>query len=439
MAPTYLLELPSSHEELQALWQRIHAWHEDARAHPQLTELRLGPRIDIAKDPHRGTQPKALKMTPYKPLRQGHIACAGQCAHFPWPTKRTSFGLRLREGARIEGMAVRSASPRPVYLGKASVGDRQFVDVAVKIFQASTVVDHLMSPDGAREHFGKEVAWVKERWEAILFRYKREIFAYEKLSSVQGSLVPYLYGFFEVMLPHQEPAIAMLRDAVDAAASLEPAMAAMRGKLARVLPASPHTLRVPPRNELPPVPHLYDHHDHHLQTLLLPRSEKRSMTLHALSLPPAAQKPCVKALAGAAASAAASAVAAIPVPASIAGGRCAHRTSHDGSSSSDESRNRDERKHGDERGACGSKMILAIFGIQLSVCLVALAVQQRHNRVPYDGRCNVPARAPAPHTSRRSSLHTTGQRACGRTSGLASLCATLPYRLLTSLSILCLL
>ncbi|KZW03516.1 hypothetical protein EXIGLDRAFT_758865 [Exidia glandulosa HHB12029] len=92
----------------------------------------------------------------------------------------------------------------------ASLGD---LKVAVKIYQTS------WTPPGSISLLSDNAVNLIDQPEASdenLQLFHREHWAYKRMLPIQGVVVPHVHGFFEVSLPHGEPAIALVLEYIPA-------------------------------------------------------------------------------------------------------------------------------------------------------------------------------------------------------------------------------
>ncbi|KZV87827.1 hypothetical protein EXIGLDRAFT_773238 [Exidia glandulosa HHB12029] len=123
------------------------------------------------------------------------------CDHFLWPEPRphsiqTSVvrpGLHLTVVEKMPTAALHAQ----VYVAATDSGAL----LAVKIYQPKIA--------GRTE---LELDDDAETWSNVLQQYRREHWAYDRMRALQGVVVPYVYGFFMVDLPHGEPAVALVME-----------------------------------------------------------------------------------------------------------------------------------------------------------------------------------------------------------------------------------
>ncbi|KZV98230.1 hypothetical protein EXIGLDRAFT_832326 [Exidia glandulosa HHB12029] len=195
----YPLTYPSDAAQRGELRELLMNWRDVARP-DQLHSLRLGRRVD-------GLSPLAWN------LDIGSLpgTCAiPLCEHFEWPAQRgrpSVFDTDL-EGVHIKIVKpLQTSKPGDVRLSQVYLAMLDHPDasrVVLKIYQGSATKD-LDSLYGQSEL----------DWDAVLGRFHSEEWAYLKMVHLQGTVIPHIGGFFEVLLPHGEPAVALLMEYIE--------------------------------------------------------------------------------------------------------------------------------------------------------------------------------------------------------------------------------
>ncbi|EJD37820.1 hypothetical protein AURDEDRAFT_187928 [Auricularia subglabra TFB-10046 SS5] len=197
--PKYPYIYPESESDRAALLAKLAGWK--LRAKPNaLATLTLG------KPVHVDVEPSGV----YCPDQVDFERCQRPCPHFEWPAPRQRYELKVADG--IHGLT-RIKNPghigsAQVYRGEMSTTEGGSVSVAVKIYQGSLhpAMDYLKYQMDLTDTNGQEF------WNTTLLPYIKEYKAYEWMKDLQGTVIPIVYGFFEVALPSSEPAIAMIME-----------------------------------------------------------------------------------------------------------------------------------------------------------------------------------------------------------------------------------
>lgn len=79
--------------------------------------------------------------------------------------------------------------------------------LVVKLYQASQLPEFL-------DYTLDRVAARQRQWEYILQTFEAEAVSYSRMEHLQGSVVPHIFGFFRVVLPNNEPVIALVMERI---------------------------------------------------------------------------------------------------------------------------------------------------------------------------------------------------------------------------------
>ncbi|KZV94752.1 hypothetical protein EXIGLDRAFT_834733 [Exidia glandulosa HHB12029] len=189
----------------RALLDRLKAWRACAKPEELPgTILRLGDRY-ISPD---------LEEKKAEARRKDFIDCRQHpCAHFDYPPSRPVPASFSEAHA-----AIRILQPLPhatgldllsqVYTATFELDpgrDSKVEEVIVKVYQVSLYRD---VPELEQ--------YVDKDWDLWgMMSGMDEEWAYRKMKSLQGSIVPHAYGFFQVTLPHGEPSVAFIMEKID--------------------------------------------------------------------------------------------------------------------------------------------------------------------------------------------------------------------------------
>lgn len=198
--------VPDSIPARRELLTKLRKWETDAKAGRVMETLLLG--AEFTGDPSAEV------------VESVAVPCASAlCEHYTWPPRRPHEidpspirpGLELRIAKRITGN-----EPRHSQVYVATIGSD--ISLALKIYQPS-LADRMDL--GLRQD--------TDTWSGILQQYLQEHWAYDRMRTLQGILVPHVYGFFRVSafrvslcfslhsqvdLPHGEPAVALVMELI---------------------------------------------------------------------------------------------------------------------------------------------------------------------------------------------------------------------------------
>ncbi|KZV93290.1 hypothetical protein EXIGLDRAFT_51189 [Exidia glandulosa HHB12029] len=135
--------------------------------------------------------------------------CRNGCPHFPDRPLRQRpavFDAAKTTLTLTKGLRVAQMTPSQIYRAQLAAGTSS-VEVVAKIYQISRAGDRdelfvLLS----------EALSKRRNWANHIQGFRCEAYAYEKLKKLQGSHVPYVYGFFKIELPHKEPSVVMVAE-----------------------------------------------------------------------------------------------------------------------------------------------------------------------------------------------------------------------------------
>ncbi|KZV93291.1 hypothetical protein EXIGLDRAFT_51205 [Exidia glandulosa HHB12029] len=147
------------------------------------------------------TSPGTLPWTPWD-------YCAKGCTHFPPRSQRARPTVFDEDKTLVitltEALQTGVGSASQVYKGRVHLTS---IDVVVKLYQMSRVGDEKVL-------YGLLVSAARNgrNWCNVLQSFRTECSAYEHMKDIQGSHIPYVHGFFQITLPHDEPCIAVVME-----------------------------------------------------------------------------------------------------------------------------------------------------------------------------------------------------------------------------------
>ncbi|KZV94756.1 hypothetical protein EXIGLDRAFT_766785 [Exidia glandulosa HHB12029] len=202
----FLDVLTLSESGRRALIERLLHWRATAQP-PNLVgkTLELGPRF-VSAD---------IEGKKRAPRRHDFVQChQPHCHHFDWPSLRpvppsfTQYHTAVRIGKALQAGANYHSQ---VYVASFDLDENSTAgnEVVIKIYQPSLTpcVPEL-----------EKLCDKPERWEPLLSCCEEE-WAYRQMVPLQGGFVPHAYGFYHVILPNAEPAIAFIMEKIDAVPS----------------------------------------------------------------------------------------------------------------------------------------------------------------------------------------------------------------------------
>ncbi|EJD34989.1 hypothetical protein AURDEDRAFT_130864 [Auricularia subglabra TFB-10046 SS5] len=208
------LDLPDDEEGQREVLARLQRWREVTME--GLGEIQLGERCEFEYD--RDLDPGKHRVDPGYERNQPRCGSSpGGCKHFsksweplPRPLPTIFRAGTCRHISITEELHVGENKNSQVFAGILgdSLQDDSSVPVAVKIYRPSQMPERCWRPLQRTPVHGVHVC-------VEMNSFKREYWAYKKLASLQGTVVPHLYGFFEFQF-HDEPCIALVMELIGA-------------------------------------------------------------------------------------------------------------------------------------------------------------------------------------------------------------------------------
>ncbi|KZV92628.1 hypothetical protein EXIGLDRAFT_836325 [Exidia glandulosa HHB12029] len=201
-----ILDIPDTVEDRKLWLEKVAVW--SALADPSaLKTLHLGERYKSSY------APPAHKGNPQS--RNDYQRCEAFCEHFAWEKRRerplsfSELNTQLRiTGEILTGEDLHSQVYSAVFDHENGTTSDD-VELAVKVYQTSLV------PIIFGESRFEALCNNKILCETELLDFRTEEWVYRQLEPLQGYTLPYVYGFFHILLPHGEPCVALVMEKIE--------------------------------------------------------------------------------------------------------------------------------------------------------------------------------------------------------------------------------